>query len=292
MDSIILPTAFDVSKVTLGAVKTLDNGGKTVYVSYDGKPMILQTPEMVAPFGLSKFETDKGVPKYSIDLSFKDREKRKGLQAFYDNMLKLNDVMIQQGLENSMSWFRKKHNTTDVVEALFNPTIKFPKDKMTGEITDKYPPTFKISLPVNKEGQFTCDVYNNNCELIDLKDIDVKGANVTAIIRCMGVWLAGGKFGITWKVVQLRVVQSNVIKGFAFKDIEDDKIVDEDFTGDNESVHTDSAPDVIPDSDAEDESVNSPVKAVAEEPQNDDDEEDDIEKPVVKKTVRRKTVAK
>ena len=274
MDQIIIPSAFDISKIALGSIKTLDNGGKNVYISYADKPLYLQTPEMVAPFGLSKFENNDGVCKYSIDMSFKDQEKRKSVQKFFENMTQFNDLIINNAMENSMMWFKKKYTTTDVVSALFTPLIRFPKTE-TGEINTKFAPTFRVSVPT-KENNFACDVYNNAGELINLKDIDVKGSHVTAIIKCMGVWLAGGKFGVTWKVFQLRIVQPNGIKGFAFQDIEDDKLVDDD--EDNNTI--DDPKDVIVFSDDEHEQ---------EQHQDDEPNKTETETPVVKKVVRRKT---
>ena len=275
MDQIIIPSAFDINKLSLGSIKSLDNGGKNVYISYADKPLYLQTPEMVAPFGLSKFENDKGVCKYSIDMSFKDQDKRKSVQKFFDNMTQFNDHIVNNAMENSMSWFKKKYTTTDVVSALFTPLIRFPKTE-TGEINTKFAPTFRVSVPTKDNG-FACDVYNNTGEVINLKDVDVKGSHITAIIKCMGIWLAGGKFGVTWKVFQLRVVQPNGIKGFAFQDIEDDKLVDED---DHSDTNVNDK-DVIVYSDDEQEQEQEQEQQdvdVSEEP-----------KAVVKKVVRRKT---
>jgi hypothetical protein len=72
--------------------------------------------------------------------------------------------------------------------------IKHAKDKDTCEPTDKYPPTFKMNLPFC-DGKFACEVYDDKRNLIDLNDIQTKGARVTALIQCTGIWLAGGKFG-------------------------------------------------------------------------------------------------
>jgi hypothetical protein len=45
-----------------------------------------------------------------------------------------------------------------------------------------------------------------------------KRSNVTAIVQCTGVWFAGGKFGSTWKAVQIRVDnQPDQIRGPAFR---------------------------------------------------------------------------
>lgn len=240
MESIILPSNFDVSNVSYSAPRTLDNGGRAIYMSLNKSPIVLQTPEMVAPYGVSNWNDDgKGPDKYSLDLSFKGKEGRENLNTFFEKMVSLDKKLVQDGVDNSMTWLKKKYNSVDVVEALYTPMVKYAKDKTTGEITDKYPPTFKLKIPfVN--GSFQCEVYDNKRKSVDLKElIDTgafKGAKVTAIIQCLGIWVAGGKYGCSWKVLQMRVTPPQTIKGYAFKDIEDDKVDDSDID-DDESVN-------------------------------------------------------
>lgn len=237
MSSIILPTDLDVSSVSFSAPRTLDNGGRAIYMSLNRSPIVLQTPEMIAPYGVSNWNDDgKGPDKYSLDLSFKGKDDRDNLRTFFDKMSELDKKLVRDGMENSMTWLKKKYNSTDVVEALYTPMIKYAKDKATGETTDKYPPTFKLKIPfVN--GQFQCEVYDNKRNSIDIKQLidngSMKGAKVTAIIQCLGLWVAGGKFGCTWKVLQMRVAPPQTIKGYAFKDVEDDNAEESDIEDDD-----------------------------------------------------------
>lgn len=229
MDSIVLPTNFDVSKITYSEPRILDNGGKVIYISYDKKKLLLQTPEMSVPFGLGKWNNDgKGVDKYSIDLSFKGRESREVLAKFFDGLKSMDKKLVEDGLANSQSWFKKTHKSLDVVEALYTTMVKYPKDK-NGEIIDKYPPTFKMSVPFDGT-KFMCQVFDNAKNLVDLNNLEVKGSKISAIVQCMGIWVAGTKFGCSWKVVQMKVTPPSTIKGYAFKEIEDktEKDIDDD----------------------------------------------------------------
>ncbi len=220
MDSIMLPSKFDVSNVHYGTPRTNDNGGKTIYLSYNKGPIVLQTPEMFAPFGKQKWENDKGVAKWTLDLSFKGMDTREQLKVFFDKMNELDEKLIDDGVQNAFEWLKKKGASRDVVKALYTRLVRHPVDKNTGEITDKYPPTFKLTLPW-KEGAFQCEVYDNNRKLVDLANLETKGARVTAIIQCLGIWVAAGKYGCTWKVLQMRVVPPQSIKGYSFKDVEE-----------------------------------------------------------------------
>jgi hypothetical protein len=176
-----------------------------------------------------------------MDLSFKGKETRENLNTFFEKMSALDKKLIQDGVDNSMTWLKKKYNSADVVEALFSPMVKYAKDKNTGEVTDKYPPTFKLKLPFSK-GAFQCEAYDSKRNLLNLKELidtgAMKGAKVTAIIQCQGIWVAGGKYGCSWKVVQMRVTPQQAIKGYAFKETEEDKVTDSDIDSDIDCDNT------------------------------------------------------
>jgi hypothetical protein len=226
MDSILLPSNFDVNGVQYGTPKTNDNGGKSIYLSLKRSPIVLQTPEMYAPFGLTKWENDSGTTKYTLDLSFKDMDKRDTLKTFFEKMMELDDKLIDDGTTNAFEWLKKKGASREVVKHLYTKLVKFPVDKTTGEVSTKYPPTFKLSLPF-KEGAFQCEVYDAERKRVDLNTIETKGSRVTAIIQCLGVWVAAGKFGCTWKVLQMKVVPPQNIRGYAFKEMVNDHVEEE-----------------------------------------------------------------
>lgn len=225
MNSITLAKDFDASKLSYNDVRVLDNGGKVVYVSYNKAPLVIQTPDMYAPFGMQKWTND-GRDKYTLDLSFNGMDKRPSLAAFYNVLETLDKKLVADGFANQQTWFKgKKYNSSEVLEALYTPLIRLPKDKNTGEITDKYPATFKVTVP-SKDGNFLCEVYDDKRQPADLNSLNTKRAKVGAIIQFMGLWFAGGKFGSSWKVVQMKVSPNQNIRGFAFKEDPEDKLED------------------------------------------------------------------
>lgn len=235
MENILLPNNIDLSKITYGAVKNLNSGGKSIYISHNGSPFIVQTPEMRSPFGLSKWDrTEKGSDgveknsfKYDLLLGFDGRDTREILNTFYTKIEELDNKLIDDGMENSMNWLGKKMNSREVTEELYTPMIRHSRDKNTGEINDKYPPTFKLTVPC-RDGKFQCDVYGPNNNEIDLSTVNLQGAKVIAIIQCVGIWVVGKKFGCSWKVLQMKITPRSSIPKFAFKEIANDKVVDED----------------------------------------------------------------
>lgn len=233
MDSIILPKDLVVSNVSFGAPRNLDNGGRAIYMSFNKAPIVLQTPEMIAPYGVSNWNDDK----YTLDLSFKGKENRENLNTFFEKMVALDKKLVNDGFQNAMTWLKKSYKSEDAVEALYTPMVKYAKDKNTGEVTDKYPPTFKLKIPFTN-GMFQCQVFDTKRNQMDMKQLietgAFKAAKVTAIIQCLGIWVAGGKFGCSWKVLQMRVSPPQTIKGYAFKELEDDKASDSDIEDDDE----------------------------------------------------------
>lgn len=248
--NIILPNDFALSKINYGQVKKLDNGGKSIYIKYGGDPLIMQLPEMSAPFGLSKWTGD-GKTKYTLDLSFAGKDQRPVLQKFFDNIGGLDKKLITDAIENSPTWFNKKYSSFEVVEALYTPMLKYAKDKATGEITDKYPATFKMNMPLSKDGSsFDCEVYDAKCNRMDIMALEekggIKGARVSAIVQCLGIWIAGSKFGCSWKVIQMQVSPRAAISGFAIRSIPDDKPAttpDDEEDADGADIHEHAEPD-------------------------------------------------
>lgn len=258
MDSIILPTEFEHSRLSYSEPRKLDNGGKTLYISYDKHPLVLQLPQMSVPFGLNKWNNDGKIPdKYSLDVSFKGKEQREILMKLFNVLQQFDKKLVKDALDHSQSWFSKKYSTIEVVEALYTPMVKFGKDKNTGEITEAYPPTFKMNIPF-RDGRFGCEVYDSTQKQIDLSSVDLKGGRVSAIVQCTGIWIAGSKFGTSWKVVQMQVFPKSVISGFAFKPIKDNLPVEEDLEVDS----VDDAPvETLVDKDDEDDDSDEIVES-------------------------------
>lgn len=208
--NIIMWNDIDMNEITFGAPKSLDNGGKIVGLYHKKKNLIFQTPAMIAPYGMNVWTSDNGVSKYSVDLSINNDE--------FLNMLKqLEEKIINGGLANSTAWFKKKYNTWDVVEALYTRVIKYSKDAETGEINNKYPPVVKLQLPY-RNGKFECEAFANKDQTVNIETSLTKRSSITAIVQCGNVWLAGGKFGCTLKVLQMKIVSGGqkAITGYSF----------------------------------------------------------------------------
>lgn len=276
--NVILPRDFDISNLTYGEMKRMDNGGKMVSVGYNGQPLILQTCECYAPFGVACYQNDDGkAPSYALNLSFKNIDTRKSLQQLHDLFSKLDERNVQMGMENATTWLsqKKQPKSTEVVEALYTPTIVVAKD-------DRYPSTFKFKIPT-KNGRPACDVYDKNNQQIDLMELingdtnRTKGAKCTAIIQCTGIWLAGSKFGMSWKCVQLKCCARENFSGFCIRSVPEDSIEGDDIDEEAPVVESNPIKKPAPRADPKPEERDGENH---DDDYEDEDEEDDDEVPV------------
>jgi hypothetical protein len=217
--SVVAPSSFSASKITISQLKLLESGGKQAYVNYDGRPLVMQVGSLETTFGLSMFDKPPAPPKYTVDLKLQGHDTPDTVGGtVFSAMNALDEFMIQQAVKNSRQWFKADLNP-DMARMLYTPTVRFAKD---AEGNDKpYPPTLKIQLR-QKDGKFETDVYDDkkrSLKDVPLEDILVKKAFLTVLIQCTGVWLAGGKFGLSWKAIQIRADKVPAsIRGFAFLD--------------------------------------------------------------------------
>ena len=220
MASIVSPAAFNVSKVTFSAVKSLDSGGKQAYLNYDGKPLLMQVGPLETPFGLSVFDKTTP-PKYSVDLKLRgydDAANNPKVATIYNALNSLDEFMLDQGVKNAKAWF-KGDKSREVLSELYTRTVKFSRDA-EGNLKP-YPPTLKVQLR-QRDGKFEAAIYDDKKRPltdVPLEDVLVKGAVLTTLMQCTGVWFAGGKFGLSWKAVQIRADKvPESLRGCAFLD--------------------------------------------------------------------------
>jgi hypothetical protein len=295
--SVVYPSSFNSKNITISTPKQLPSGAKQAYLNYGGERLVMQTAvSMSVPFGLNV--ADKyGPPEYNVDLSFRGHEQRPEVKEFMNVIAQLDDLLVNEGVKNSISWFRDEM-PKEVVKKFYTPSLKYSKDKETGKVLD-YPPNLKLKLRrVNNDFETKFyDINGNPYKGIPVEDLLVKGVQVTAIIECAGVWFAGSKFGLTWRAKQIAIHKlPEKIADFAFKGLGTarppvDDVEDEEADG-GEEVDDDAAfraqpqkPSVVAAMMPKKEAEVQPAATV------DDEEGDDVEPvPAPKKTVVKKKV--
>lgn len=244
-ENVRYPKDIDVSKIKYSDLKSFGDHAKIMYMTHeDGNPIYIQTPKMRCPYGLGRFD-DGEKTKYTLDLSFGTQSFKniKKLKTLLEN---IDNKILDDSTTNSLEWFKKKKQSRDVSQALFSPSIKVATED--GEPTDKYPPTFKVKISKKKDESFRVDCYDSeppNTKLdADLPFLLQKGKTVEGVIKLGGIWFAGGKFGVTWELIQIRVSPHNQINEYSFKDESDDEVESGDSNGEQNEFVADSEDDL------------------------------------------------
>ena len=224
MSQPLLPKSFDASLLSLGAVKTLESGGKSIFVAYDGNPFIIQTPKMSLPFGVSMFDEKNSKlqnvskntnNKYSLEMAFKDMDTKPGVAKFYEMIESIDNYIKSKALDNSLTWFNKKKISEEVSTDMYTHGLKHYIEN--GERTNKYPSRIKLSVPMDKDGKFTCKAYTSKNQMIELTQENTKNCEAQCIIRCQGIWIINGKYGVTYKLEQILLTpRTQGLESFAF----------------------------------------------------------------------------
>jgi len=207
-DTIVDGTQFDSNNIKYSAPKANAAGGKGVNIlnTLTNTGLRVSTPLMLT-WGASDFE---GNAKFELSMQFPSAEyPNEEATAFLKNMMALEAKIKADALTNSKTWFGKVHTIPEVVNALWTPMLKYPKDKATGEPDLTKAPTLRVKLPV-WEGVWKCEVYDEDENKlfpsptpgVTPVEFMQKGTHLAAVLQCGGLWFANGKFGVTWKLIQ------------------------------------------------------------------------------------------
>lgn len=253
MSSPILPKQIDITKLKYSEVKTLSSGAKTIYINYGsfGK-LRVQTPVMVLPYGIGEGYEDKTAAakatpkppttekKYDLTLSFKGIDENTKIKTFHDKLKEIENKIIDDAFTNRQEWFKDDYdNNKAILSRLFYPIIKIDKDKTTGKPVGKYPPTLKVKVPYNNEAsKFLFDAYNMENDDIEFETIiqQLKGGRTQLIIELTGIWMSGGKFGCSWKIISGKFQPSMNQKITFLEDSDTEKVIVDDEEGDENEV--------------------------------------------------------
>lgn len=214
---------FTTEKLSATPIKTTPKGARVVWMNYDNGPFFLQTPfNLRLPMGISKWENENQSPSYEVMMSLSGNEGQK----FAEKLEEIDDWTKNMAIQNSRPWLKKNVDNMVVIDTLYNPTIRYARDKETNEITNKYPPSFRAKIPM-MNGVPACEAYemvNGSPVMVDIMKLmerkSLKGALATAIVKCSGIWFPQ-KFGISWQVMQIMIEpNSSELKPCAFLGLE------------------------------------------------------------------------
>ena len=230
---ILKGTTFTLNDINIGKPKINSSGGKNValFNSKAKKLLNLSTPLMLT-WGVNENDFEgNGKKTYDMSLQFPSEEYLTDATTSFLNNLKTLEAHIKsEAIKNSKEWFNKAKMTEEVIDALWTPMVRYPKDKDTGEFDTSRSPTLRITLPF-WDGAFNSEIYDmEKNQLFPSEDeaaspmaLIAKASQVALVISSGGIWFANGKFGTTWKLVQAVVKPKASLRGKCHIELDDDE---------------------------------------------------------------------
>lgn len=229
--------SFDANAVTYKPAQNNKRGGKSVQLLLSGQPIVLQVPLMLTWGVNERVDEQSGRVTYDMALDF--RNETTSVNKFKDAMTVFESKIKADCIKNCKEWFGKSKMSSELVDNLMYPILKYPKLKDSdGNYTDESDysraPSLKVKLPF-WEGRFNVELYNyadktplyippKRDEEATSSPVECipKASHINGLIACQGMWFAGGRCGVTWKLVQACVRPPARLLGSATCHIEDD----------------------------------------------------------------------
>jgi len=206
--------SLDISKVTFVPGATKPGRLPPINLKYEGQNMQILLPRLKFPGGVMVRTDEKsGSTAYSLmgsmdgcDNYGRERASESGdVHKLYNFLLDLEEAIIRAGVDNSVKWFGKKRSEEGIREG-FNRIIGTSKDNIDGEWVPngKYPPSFKSKVPVY-DGRVSTEIVDGNRNPVyatpeSLTSIFSKGVEANLVVSGSIYVIAGGGFGVTWRL--------------------------------------------------------------------------------------------
>ena len=304
MAAIVSPNDFTpTDDMIYTKVKVNSVGGKSIGIinSNTKRSLMVSTPIMLN-WGVNVFENQNGTKAYSLSLQFPREEFATEATNELLNMIKsMESKILDDAVQNSKDWFGKSQSR-EVVEAFWNPILKYPKNQETQEPDTTRAPTLKVKLPM-WDGEYKFELFDMANNLLIPNEegrspdmVIQKASNIACVLQCGGIWMANGNFGVSWKLFQAKYkenVQLEVGKGVCHVPLsdEDSSKMAQGTSSDDET--TPATGGTMVESDDEEEEKETSASSEAEEPaapaEETPAEEEPEQKPKKKRVVKKKS---
>jgi hypothetical protein len=164
------------------------------------EPWQFQTPKMYVPFGISGFEPDFGPKKWNIDFALKGYDTPSSyMKKFYEFLKGIENKVIEHVHQNSFEIFGSEQSLEEVRE-MFQSNIK--EDRR-----GQHPPNFRLKVDVDADENIVPQIFdaNNNDVTGPVATSLYSRQMCTAVAEFCSVYFMNKKFGIVWKLHQLKV---------------------------------------------------------------------------------------
>jgi len=226
----------DISKVTFVPGPSKPGRNPAINIKYDGQNLQLRVPRLNFPGGVMVRTDEKsGATSYTLMGTLKDCDPyasdpsagTSDIAKFYNFLLDLEKSIKTAAVENSAKWFGKKRSQ-EAIDDGFNRIIGTSKDNIDGEWVPngKYPPSFKCKVPVY-DNKVSTEIVDGKRDPVyatpeALTSIFSKGVEANLVVSGSIYVIAGGGFGVTWRLQKAQVFQrARVTAADVFEDEEE-----------------------------------------------------------------------
>jgi len=182
---------------------------RKIVLSKDGKPARFQIPRLYMPFGISGFTPDVGQKKWNVDFSLKGWNEDDGyIQKFYKFLVDLENSVIDHVHSKSEEIFGSPMSR-DTVASMFNSNLKY---------SEGHDPKLRVKVDVDNDGLIKPKIFDANEADITSEAEEKLHARQTgaAIVVLNSIYFMNRRFGVTWKLHQLKVFEPQRLKSFQF----------------------------------------------------------------------------
>lgn len=202
---------FNCDEVTYSKPSVNKYGGKSIKLGLNGSNgLVLQFPLMLT-WGVNEWPNEQtGQVKYDLALQF-EPNKSASQAKFLENMKALHNKLLEDASLNAKEWFGKNKMSKEVAEAMTWPFVKcYTRD----DGSESY--TMKLKIPV-WDNKFMVELYDtegkptylmkggdNNTKGTPVNLIQ-KGSHIVGLMKCTQISFVGGRWGISWSLVQAKI---------------------------------------------------------------------------------------
>ena len=195
-------------EISLDSITLSEYHNKKIVISDENKKLIkFQIPRMYIPFGISGFTPEVGATKWNIEFSMKGFDEEDNyVKKFYDYLKKIEEKVITFVHDNSQTIFGSQKSLLQIQD-MFNSNIKESPNRE---------PKFRVKVDTSMDGKIKPAIFDSEKSRIDveLENGIFSRKSGTAIVEINSVYFLNKKFGITWKLNQMKVFEPQRLKGF------------------------------------------------------------------------------
>lgn len=237
-----------VDIIKFSDAKVTQSGGKIIFASVNDEPLYLRSDKLTMPFDASFYSdndsSDNGKLQFTVNIDPNSSTPNKDMCEFAEA---IDKRVCDEAMKNHVQWLKLAKNKAnmDAIEDRYTSMKRVSLDPETGEPDGKYPPSFRFKVPKNK-GKWECKVFDHNRREIPINEMSneevfalfPKKSTIKVLLKLTVVWIAGSKFGVSWKAEQIKVDKPKTLDSYAFQDSDEDD-TDEDTEDEEEVVNRD-----------------------------------------------------